>query len=112
AKAATATIPIVFQIGVDPVQFGLVASFNRPGGNVTGVSSMNVELVPKRLGLLQELLPGAARLAVLVNPKNPQTASIVTAVAALTIGQQIVILTASTHREIYTASARLMQKRF
>ena len=70
AKAATTTIPIVFAFGADPVQFGLVDSLNRPGGNVTGMSSMQQELVAKRLGLLHELLPGATRFGVLVNPSN------------------------------------------
>ena len=71
AKAATTTIPIVFGIGGDPVQAGLVASFNRPGGNVTGVSMLNWELGPKRLGLLHELMPVAAPIAVLINPTTP-----------------------------------------
>jgi putative tryptophan/tyrosine transport system substrate-binding protein len=71
AKAATVTIPIVFQIGGDPIAMGLVASFNRPGGNATGISSTNSEVVSKRLGLLHELLPGAVRFAVLVNPNSP-----------------------------------------
>jgi len=75
AKAATATIPIVFQTGADPVKFGLVASFNRPGGNVTGVSFMSNELGPKRLGLLHELLPNAVRIAALVNPSSPAAES-------------------------------------
>jgi len=70
AKAATSTIPIVFQTGTDPVQDGLVASLNRPGGNVTGVSRLSNETIPKRLGLISELLPNATVIAVLVNPTN------------------------------------------
>jgi putative ABC transport system substrate-binding protein len=71
AKAATATIPIVFGVAVDPVELGLVASLNRPGGNLTGVTNLNVEVGPKRVELLRELLPSATLIAVLVNPTNP-----------------------------------------
>src|SRR5215831_15615220 len=71
AKAATSTIPIVFGGGIDPVQAGLVTSLRRPGGNITGVTSMNAEIETKRLGLLRELLPRATRFAVLVNPNSP-----------------------------------------
>src|SRR6476620_5176431 len=80
AKAATSTIPIIFVTGVDPVQFGLVASLSRPGGNVTGISFMSVELTAKQLGLLRELRPAAARLAVLVDPKFPTTERLVSEV--------------------------------
>jgi len=69
-KAATTTIPIVFMTSADPVQEGLVASFNRPGGNITGLSIMNVELGAKRLGFLHELIPGALRIAALINPNS------------------------------------------
>jgi len=86
AKAATATIPIVFGTGGDPVQAGLVASLNRPGSNITGVSAMNVELGAKRLGLLHELLPNASRFNVLVNPKSPLTAPFVASLEAAAVG--------------------------
>src|SRR5262245_38738359 len=77
AKAATTTIPIVFEMGSDPVQLGLVASLNRPDGNVTGVTSMVVEVMPKRLELLHEIVPTATVIPLLVNPTNPAVAEIV-----------------------------------
>jgi putative ABC transport system substrate-binding protein len=113
AKAATTTIPIVFSTGGDPVQDGLVMSLNRPGGNITGVSLMHVELVPKRLGLLHELLPGATRFAALVNPNSPYAESMITELQAAgsTVAQQIEIFTARTSSEIDSAFASLVQKR-
>jgi putative ABC transport system substrate-binding protein len=113
AKAATTTIPIVFGTGGDPVKLGLVVSLNRPGGNLTGVSVMQVEIAAKRLGLLHELLPGAARFAVLVNTNNSLTKTLIAdaQAAAAAIGRQIEILTASTNRDIDTAFASLVQKR-
>jgi putative ABC transport system substrate-binding protein len=113
-KATTTTIPIVFNTGADPVQTGMVASFNRPGGNVTGVSSMTTELTAKRLELLHALLPAAARFAVLVNPNVPRTAASVTAdaqAAASSMGLQIELFTASTNREIDVAFESMAQKR-
>jgi putative ABC transport system substrate-binding protein len=113
AKNATTTIPTVFYIGGDPVQAGLVASLNRPGGNVTGITSMNGELGAKQLGLLHELLPAAALFAVLVNPTNPGAEPLTRDVqaAAVAVGQKIELLTASTNHEIDTAFASLLQKR-
>ena len=112
AKAATTTVPIVFVTGGDPVRDGLVASLNRPGGNVTGVSFITVELGAKQLGLLRELRPGAARIAVLVDPKLPLTERFVSEVraAASAIGQQIVVLDVSSDREIETAFTTLVQR--
>ena len=109
AKAATTTIPVVFASGGDPVKLGLVASLNRPGGNVTGVSFIAVELGAKQLGLLHELRPGTARVGVLVDARWPFTESFVSEVraAASAVGQQIEILYVSTGREIDTAFASL-----
>jgi putative ABC transport system substrate-binding protein len=114
AKAATTTIPIVFNIGDDPVQVGLVASFNRPGGNITGISFINAQLTAKRIGLLNELLPAAERFAMLVNPSNQSAGAAVTAeaqAAAAVIGRQIEVFTASTDRAIDAAFANVMEKR-
>jgi putative ABC transport system substrate-binding protein len=114
AKAATATIPIVFGTGVDPVQAGLVESFNRPGGNVTGVNYMQAQLAAKQFGLLHELLPGAKRFAVLVNPDNPVvTGSAISELqtAASFIQAQIEILRAGSNAEIDAAFAKVSQQR-
>src|SRR5262245_17859494 len=89
AKAATDAIPIVFQIGADPVKLGLVASLNRPAGNVTGVSYFTFELGPKRLGLLRDLLPRGADIFVLTNPKSPIADAAVQDLAAAAGGQQL-----------------------
>jgi ABC-type uncharacterized transport system substrate-binding protein len=112
AKAATTTIPIVFASGGDPVRLGLVASLNRPGGNVTGVTFVAAQLGAKRLGLLHELNPGAVRVGVLVDPNFAPTQSFVSDVqaAALSIGKQIEVLEAPTGRDIETAFARLTQR--
>jgi putative ABC transport system substrate-binding protein len=113
AKAATTTIPIVFATGADPVQIGFVASLNRPGGNLTGVTSLDAELGQKRLELLHELLPKAGIIAALVNPTFPGS-DIVSKdlqAAANTLGLQIHILYATTERDINTAFATLLQLR-
>jgi putative tryptophan/tyrosine transport system substrate-binding protein len=109
-QAATSAIPIVFGVGDDPVKFGLVASLNRPGGNATGINFFTAELVAKRLALLHELVPGASRVAVLVNPADPARVESVlgdveTAVSATAL--QIQVLKASTSREIDAAFASL-----
>jgi putative ABC transport system substrate-binding protein len=112
-KAATSTIPIIFAAGGDPVQNGVVASLNRPGGNVTGLTEMSVDLLPKILGLLQELVPRARRFGLLVNPTNLLAESIIkdAQAAASSIGRPIEILAASSNDEIDSAFADLVQKR-
>jgi putative ABC transport system substrate-binding protein len=114
AKSATSTIPIVFTIGADPVKAGLVPSLNRPGGNLTGVTTLFDEAAPKRLGLLREILPKSTIIGVLVNPTDPITATGETndmRAAARSVGQPIEILQASTEREIDAAFARLTDVR-
>jgi len=112
AKAATTTIPVVFVSGGDPVKLGLVASLNRPGGNVTGVAFVVAELGAKQLGLLHEMQPGAVRVGVLVDPNYAATQSFISDVqaAASSSGMQIEVLEAPTGRDIDTAFAKLAQK--
>ena len=112
AKAATASIPIVFGIGADPVDVGLVASLNRPGGNVTGVTNLNIEVAPKRLELLHELLPSATIMALLVNPAVPALAeptSRVSQAAAQALGLQLHILHASNESDFDAIFENLIQ---
>jgi putative ABC transport system substrate-binding protein len=114
AKAATTTIPIVFEIGGDPVGLGLVTSLNRPGGNVTGVTNLNIEVGQKRLELLRELLPTATIIALLVNPAdtiNAETESSGVLSAAHTLGLQLHVLNASTERDFDGVFAKLIQLR-
>ena len=114
AKAATTTIPIVFGSGDDPVKLGLVSSLARPGGNLTGINFFSIETVAKRLGLLHELVPKAARIAVLVNPANAPIAEVMLReipTAARAIGLQIQVLNASTSREIDAAFATIVRDR-
>src|SRR6516225_514389 len=112
AKALTTTIPIVFSTSVDPVEAGVVPSLNRPGGNVTGITDMGMDVVAKQLGLLHELLPAAARFAVLVNPKSPLAEPEImdAQTAASAIGKPIEVLTASTKLDIDAAFASFAQK--
>jgi len=111
AKSTTSTIPIIFNIGDDPVASGLVASLARPGGNLTGITTLNIELHPKRLEFLSELVPQAKVIALLVNPMGPQTEGIVRQAqeTARSKGLQLQILKASTEREIDAAFATLIQ---
>jgi putative ABC transport system substrate-binding protein len=113
AKAATSTIPIVFLIGEDPIRVGLSSSLNRGSGNVTGVTFFTAELVAKRMQLLQELVPKAAVIAMLVNPNNVASESYVKdgQAAALKLGLQLQILKVSTVSDIDTAFASMIQQR-
>jgi len=113
AKAATATIPIVFAIGADPVRLGLVASLNKPGGNVTGVTFIFSELGTKQLELLRKLLPNATTIAILVNPNYLDTPTEVSDVqaGARSFGLQVNVLNASTEKEIDAAFISLVQRR-
>jgi putative ABC transport system substrate-binding protein len=113
AKAATTTIPIVFHLGVDPVDGGLVASLSRPGGNTTGVVSLNVEVGPKRLELIHELVPTTSIIALLLNPTNPNAEALSrdARAAAPTLGLQVDVLPASTEREFEAVFATLPQLR-
>jgi putative ABC transport system substrate-binding protein len=114
AKGATTTVPIVFIVNADPVRLGLVASLARPGGNLTGINFLSGELVAKRLELLRELVPGAARVAVLVNPANAantETTLRDVEPAARAMGLQIQVLNASTSRELDAVFATFMRER-
>ncbi len=112
AKAATTTIPIVFETGVDPVAAGVVKSLNRPEGNITGITSLNADVNPKRLELLHELLPKATSFAALVNPTNPVNADITTKSleeASRAFGLQLYFLNASTESDFESIFAKLAQ---
>jgi putative ABC transport system substrate-binding protein len=114
SKAATTTIPIVFGVGDDPVQLGLVASLARPGGNVTGINMFVIEVVAKRLRFLHDLVPKAARVAVLINPANTSTAKATlrgVQEAAASLGLQIQVVNATTVSEIEAAFATLARER-
>ena len=113
AKAATTTIPIVFTTGGDPVQMGFVASLNRPGGNLTGMTTLNLEVGPKKLELMHDLVPSAAIIALLVNPNNPEgeIQSREAQVAMRKLGLELHIVHAGTERDIDAAFATLLQLR-
>jgi putative tryptophan/tyrosine transport system substrate-binding protein len=113
AKTATATIPIVFGIGADPVELGLVASLNHPGGNLTGATRLSTELEPKRLELLHDLVPAAHTFALLINPSNPGAQVVTNAVqaAARTLGLELLVLQASTERDLGAAFASMASQR-
>jgi putative ABC transport system substrate-binding protein len=111
AKQATTTIPIVFNVGDDPVRLGLVASLARPGGNLTGINIFATELTAKRLALLREMVPAATRVAVLVNAATAESTMRDAAAAARAMGLQIQVLNADTGREIHGAFAALLRER-
>jgi putative ABC transport system substrate-binding protein len=113
AKVATTTVPVVFLLGLDPVELGLVASLNRPGGNLTGVTTLNVELAAKRLDLLHELVPAAIEIALLVNPTNPNATSLSRDLeaAANARGVRLNVLNASSEGDFDAAFTNLVQMR-
>jgi putative ABC transport system substrate-binding protein len=113
AKAATTKIPVIFTTGGDPVENGFVPSLNRPGGNLTGITSLAVEVGPKRFGLLHELLPQATRFAVLVNQTSANSEALArdAQTAAASIGRQVRILAASNSKEIDAAFAEMAKER-
>jgi putative tryptophan/tyrosine transport system substrate-binding protein len=114
AKAASSTIPIVFAVSEDPVRLGLVSSLARPGGNLTGINFLNVELLAKRLELLRQLIPSAARVGVLVNPadaRNTETTLRELEAAARAMGLQIQVVRASTSSEVETAFTTIARER-
>jgi putative ABC transport system substrate-binding protein len=112
AKAATGTIPIVFLLGSDPVKVGLVASFNRPGGNITGVTIVTVQLLQKRLELVRELVPAASVIGLLVNPANPNAASAGhdLQTAGRVLGQRVHVLNAGTETELFGVFSGLVKQ--
>src|SRR5262249_40286868 len=111
AKRATSTVPIVFLVGRDPVELGLIASFNRPGGNITGINMLNVSLAEKRLELVRELVPKAAVIAILFNRDNPNGQSYVSELEpiARAAGQRTLVLNASNDHDLEAAFAMLVQ---
>jgi putative ABC transport system substrate-binding protein len=114
AKAATSTIPIVFEVATDPVALGLVASLSRPGGHITGVTNLGVEIAPKRLEMVRELLPAATNIALLINPTSPAVAETLlrdSQAAADTLGLKLHVLNASTDRDLEPAFAELARLR-
>lgn len=114
AKAATQTIPIIFGVGVDPVKFGLVASLNHPGGNLTGVTQLNIEMEAKRVQVLHELIPAATSIALLINPTSPAYSEAATETAqsaAHVLGIRLLILNASTPSGIEAAFVTLTEER-
>ena len=113
AKAASQTIPIIFGVGVDPIKFGLVASLNRPGGNLTGVTQLNIEMEAKRVQLLHELVPAATSIALLINPTSPAYSEAATESAqsaARVLGVRLLVLNASTESGIEAAFATLVRE--
>jgi len=113
AKAATSTIPIVFNLGADPIELGLVTNLSRPGGNITGIAMMALEIETKQLQLLHELAPTSTSIAILLNPSSgqAQTQEREAQEAARVLGLQVLVLKASTEREIEQAFAALVRER-